>query len=122
MPAALAGLMLRLQDKGAHNIDLVTPTPHLHVIRPALEQAKAHGLRIPVVYNTNGYELVDALRTLEGLVDIYLPDLKYVSQAAAGAIAARRIILTLPGPPCWRCSASAGYCNWMGKAWPPVAC
>lgn len=79
----LAALMLRLQEKGAHNIDLVTPTPHLHVIRPALEQAKTQGLRIPVVYNTNGYELVEALRTLEGLVDIYLPDLKYVSQAAA---------------------------------------
>ena len=80
--AALAALMLHLQDLGAHNIDLVTPTPHLHVIRPALEQAKASGLHIPVIYNTNGYELVASLRSLEGLVDIYLPDLKYVSRAA----------------------------------------
>ena len=79
----LAALMLRLQDMGAHNIDLVTPTPHLHILLPALKIAKASGLTIPVVYNTNGYELVESLRSLEGLVDIYLPDLKYVSAIAA---------------------------------------
>ncbi len=81
--AELAALMLRLQGIGAHNIDLVTPTPHLHVLLCALEKAKAAGLTIPVVYNTNGYELVESLRRLEGLVDIYLPDLKYVSAVAA---------------------------------------
>lgn len=85
---ALADLMLRLQDAGAHNIDLVTPTPHLATLRPALERAKARGLAIPVVYNTNAYELVESLRMLEGLVDIYLPDLKYVSRAAAGKYSA----------------------------------
>ena len=79
----LADLMLCLQGMGAHNIDLVTPTPHLHVLLPALEKAKAAGLTIPVVYNTNGYELVESLRSLEGLVDIYLPDLKYISAVAA---------------------------------------
>lgn len=79
----LADLMLCLQGMGAHNIDLVTPTPHLHVLLPALEKAKASGLTIPVVYNTNGYELVESLRSLEGLVDIYLPDLKYISAVAA---------------------------------------
>lgn len=79
----LASLMLRLQEMGAHNIDLVTPTPHLHVLLPALKRAKEAGLAIPVVYNTNGYELVESLKRLEGLVDIYLPDLKYVSAVAA---------------------------------------
>ncbi|MEA5060347.1 MAG: radical SAM protein [Candidatus Pelethousia sp.] len=80
---ALASLMLHLQEMGAHNIDLVTPTPHLQVLLPALQLAKAQGLSIPVVYNTNGYELVESLKSLEGLVDIYLPDLKYVSAVAA---------------------------------------
>ncbi len=78
----LAGLLLRLEEMGAHNIDLVTPTPHLHVLLPALEKAKGRGLSIPVVYNTNCYELVESLKRLEGLVDIYLPDLKYVSPIA----------------------------------------
>lgn len=81
--AELSDLMLRMQEMGAHNIDLVTPTPHLAVLIPALKQARENGLSIPVVYNTNGYELVESLRRLEGLVDIYLPDLKYVSVAAA---------------------------------------
>lgn len=79
----LASLMLRLQEMGAHNIDLVTPTPHLQVLLPAVERAKSRGLSIPVVYNTNAYELVESLRQLSGLVDIYLPDLKYVSAVAA---------------------------------------
>ena len=79
---ALATLMLRLEEAGAHNIDLVTPSPHLPTLIPALQTAKAKGLSIPVVYNTNAYELVESLKQLEGLVDIYLPDLKYVSAAA----------------------------------------
>ena len=79
---SLVDLMIRLQEVGAHNIDLVTPTPHLSILLSALEKAKAAGLTIPVVYNTNGYELVESLKKLEGLVDIYLPDLKYVSSIA----------------------------------------
>ena len=79
----LAARYLDLQAQGAHNINLVTPTPHLDAIRQSLLQAKAMGLRIPVVYNTNAYELVDSLRTLEGLIDIYLPDFKYVTPALA---------------------------------------
>lgn len=79
----LAARYLDLQAQGAHNINLVTPTPHLDAIRQSLLQAKAMGLSIPVVYNTNAYELVDSLRTLEGLIDIYLPDFKYVTPALA---------------------------------------
>lgn len=74
----LAETMLKLQEKGAHNINLVTPTPHRDAIIEALRKAKDGGLRIPVVYNTSSYESVDTIRAFEGLIDIYLPDLKYV--------------------------------------------
>ena len=74
----LADTMLALQDKGAHNINLVTPTPHKDAIVAALKRAKKNGLIIPVLYNTNSYETVETIKAYEGLVDLYLPDLKYV--------------------------------------------
>ena len=74
----LAETMLKLEALGAHNINLVTPTPHRDAIVEALRLAKNDGLRIPVVYNTNAYETVDTIKAYQGLVDIYLPDLKYV--------------------------------------------
>ena len=74
----LAETMLKLQAMGAHNINLVTPTPHRDTLLPALRLAKQNGLSVPVVYNTNAYESVETVRAYEGLVDIYLPDLKYV--------------------------------------------
>ncbi len=73
----LSGVFLELQEKGAHNINLVTPTHFVPQIITALQTAKQQGLRLPVVYNTSAYEKVETLRMLEGLVDIYLPDLKY---------------------------------------------
>lgn len=79
----LADIMLRLQELGSNNINLVTPAPHVRMIVKAVPLARMRGLRIPIVYNTNAYEKVEALRLMEGLVDIYLPDLKYVSSAAA---------------------------------------
>ena len=75
----LCKIFLELQEKGACNINLVTPTHYIPQIIPALQQAKSNGLRLPVVYNTGSYEKVETLRLLEGLIDIYLPDLKYVS-------------------------------------------
>ena len=73
----LAEIMLKQQEKGVENINLVTPTSYaLHIIE-AIKIAKQKGLKIPIVYNTNGYENVETLKLLEGLVDIYLPDLKY---------------------------------------------
>ena len=75
----LAKLFLLLQDKGAHNINLVTPTHFVPQIVAALKSAKMQGLSIPIVYNTSGYENVETLRMLEGYVDVYLPDLKYYS-------------------------------------------
>ncbi len=74
----LAETMLKLQSIGAHNINLVTPTPHRDAISDALRLAKKSGLSIPVVYNTNAYETVETIRAYDGLIDIYLPDLKYV--------------------------------------------
>lgn len=79
----LANAMLRLEALGAHNINLVTPSPHTLLIVKAIEKAKKLGLGIPIVYNTNAYEKPQALRLLAGLVDIYLPDLKYKSSVAA---------------------------------------
>ena len=74
----LADIFLRLQEEGADNIELVTPTHFVPDIIHALEKIK-HRLSVPVVYNTGGYELKETLRKLDGLVDIYLPDLKYYS-------------------------------------------
>lgn len=70
---------LKLQEQGAHNINLVTATHYVPGVAQALEYARAHGLVIPVVYNTSGYETVETLRRLDGLVQIYLPDFKYYS-------------------------------------------
>ncbi len=75
----LAEVFLELQEKGANNINLVTPTHFVPQIAAALERAKTGGLSIPVVYNTGSYEKVETLRIMDGLVDIYLPDLKYAS-------------------------------------------
>jgi putative pyruvate formate lyase activating enzyme len=73
----LAGIFLGLQKRGAHNINLVSPTPYLFHVVSALEIACANGLRIPIVYNTSGYERAEVLAGLSGIVDVYLPDLKY---------------------------------------------
>ena len=73
----MAEIFFSLADQGAHNINLVTPTHFAPQIAAALQIAKNQGLSIPIVYNTSSYEHPDTLRMLEGLVDIYLPDLKY---------------------------------------------
>ena len=70
-------ICLELQNSGANNINLVTPTHYVTWLVKGLKLAKERGLTIPVVYNSSGYDSVDAIRMLEGLVDIYLPDLKY---------------------------------------------
>ena len=75
----LSDLFLELAQKGAHNINLVTPTPHLPTIIKALIKAKAAGLTIPIVYNCGGYERAESIKALDGLIDVYLPDIKYVS-------------------------------------------
>ena len=81
--SALADIMLRFEELGAHNVNFVTPTPHIKLIESAVPLARERGLTIPTVYNTNGYERAETLKRLEGLIDIYLPDLKYVSARIA---------------------------------------
>lgn len=73
----LAECMMRLQLAGANNINLVTPTPQVPMIFDAIERARNNGLRLPVVYNCGGYESIEVLKLLKGLVDIYMPDFKY---------------------------------------------
>lgn len=79
----LAGIFLELQGKKANNINLVTPTQYIPHIIKAIYIAKNRGLKIPIVYNTSGYEKVEVLEKLDGLVDIYLPDMKYFSEEPA---------------------------------------
>lgn len=79
----LTEIFLELQAKGAANINLVTPSHFIPQICLALQNARELGLSVPVVYNTSGYEEVSSLRLLDGMIDIYLPDLKYLSPEAS---------------------------------------
>lgn len=81
--SGLAERMLKLQRLGAHNINLVTPGHYLPQILAALWLSIPKGFRLPLVWNSNGYETVDALELLEGVVDVYLPDMKYVDEGPA---------------------------------------
>lgn len=84
---ALAAVFQRLEKAGAHNINLVTPTHHAHTIVRALKKYKP---RIPVIYNSSGYERVEMVDALRGLVDVYLPDMKYVDDALASRLSGVR--------------------------------
>ena len=77
-------MMIQLQEIGCHNINLVTPTHVMPNILAATRMALKKGLRIPLVYNTSGYERVDILKILDGVVDIYLPDMKYMDGIQSG--------------------------------------
>lgn len=88
--SALAARMLKLQRQGVHNINFVTPTHYLPQILAALWLAIPQGFSLPLVWNSSGYEKIDALKLLDGIVSIYLPDMKYCddsqSQAVSGAL------------------------------------
>lgn len=85
-PQRLSEIFLELQEQGAHNLNLVTAAHYLPWVVWALYKAKEKGLSIPVVYNSSGYESVESLRMLEGLVDIYLPDMKYAGEELAARL------------------------------------
>ena len=108
--ARLEEIFLELQAKGARNLNLVTATQWLPWVLPALRGARARGLSIPVVYNTGGYERAETVRALQGVVDIWLADLKYASAGLAAALSdapdycdaalpAVRQMLVQTGPP-----------------------
>ncbi|MBP7529554.1 MAG: hypothetical protein KA801_16660, partial [Syntrophorhabdaceae bacterium] len=81
--AALADVMLDLQRKGCRNINFVTPTHYIHQIVRALPLAIEKGLTVPLVYNTGGYDSQDVIGLLEGIFDIYMPDIKFMNPALA---------------------------------------
>lgn len=76
----LANIFIKQQKKKVNNINLVTPTMYAYQIIEAIKIARKKGLRIPIVYNTNGYENIETIKALDGYIDIYLPDLKYYSE------------------------------------------
>ncbi len=80
---ALSRVFFELQDQGAENINLVTPTHVMYPILLALRDAYRDGLALPLVYNTNGYDSLELIALLDGIVDIYLPDMKYMDAATA---------------------------------------
>jgi putative pyruvate formate lyase activating enzyme len=106
-----AGVFLRLAGKGVHNINLVTPTPWRALIREALDIARRGGLRIPTVWNTGGYETIEAVRSLSGDVDIWLTDLKFLSPALSAMVA---------DAPDYFEKASAAVLEMVSESGPPV--
>lgn len=79
----LAKIFIKQQEKGANNINLVTPTMYAYQIIEAIKIARGNGLNIPIIYNSNGYENADTIKALKGYIDVYLPDLKYYSDEMA---------------------------------------
>jgi putative pyruvate formate lyase activating enzyme len=79
----LAGIMLSLEARGAHNINLVTPAHYLTGAVEAIFRARDRGMRIPIVYNSSGYDSVETIEMLEGVIQVYLPDMRYSTSASA---------------------------------------
>lgn len=79
----LAEILIEQQEKGVHNVNLVSPTPYVPMIIDAIKSARENGFKLPIVYNTNGYETVETIKMLDGYVDVYLPDLKYYDDEIA---------------------------------------
>ncbi len=75
----LAKIFIKQQEKGANNINLVTPTMYVYHIIEAIKLARENGLKIPIIYNTNGYEKEETIELLNGYIDVYLPDIKYAT-------------------------------------------
>lgn len=84
----LAEVMLMLEARGCHNVNLVSPTHVASLLVPALVLAKQAGLRVPVVYNTGGYDAAQALALMDGLIDVYMPDMKYADPEVGRALSA----------------------------------
>lgn len=104
----LAAIFLRLQTQGAHNINLVTATHYAPWVTAALDEARAQGLRLPVVYNTGGYETEQTVRALAPYVDIWLTDMKYVSSALSGEYSAAPDYFAVAAPALRQMLAQAG--------------
>ncbi len=81
--AGLASVIVHLENLGCHNINFVTPEPYIPHIIEAITAARSRGLQIPVAYNSSAYVSIESLRLLEGYIDIYMPDLKFLDEAAS---------------------------------------
>jgi putative pyruvate formate lyase activating enzyme len=79
-PGALAGVFVSLEKRGAHNVNLVSPTHYSGEIAQAIAEARRQDMTIPFVYNSNGYDSVETLARMDGLIEVYMPDLKYRSE------------------------------------------
>ncbi len=110
-PQQLAQTYLRLQDQGAHNINLVTPSHYLPDVIRSLTLAKDAGLTLPIVYNCGGYETLNTLKRLEGLVDIYLPDLKYFSSYLGAQYSAAQDYFDITAPAIEEMIHQTGSCR-----------
>ena len=86
----LIKIFFELERRGVHNINLVSPTPYMPLIAAAIKEAKARGIGIPFLYNSNAYESVEALHCLTGLIDIYLPDFKYANHRIGNLLSEAR--------------------------------
>jgi len=86
VPERLADVMCALEHSGCHNVNFVTPTHFAAPLAEAILIARERGLTVPTVYNSSGYDKVETLRELEGLIDIYMPDVKFASSEAASAL------------------------------------
>lgn len=110
-PQTLAGIFLELQDAGVHNINWVSPSHQVPALVRALAFAARRGLTLPVVYNTNGYDSVETLRLLEGVVDVWMPDLKFADAAVAAEVS------DVPDYPEKARAALAEMYRQVGDAW-----
>lgn len=115
---ALAGMMLKLKRQGALNINLVSPSHVLLPILRALRIALAQGLDLPIVFNSNGYDKAEVIRRLEGIVDIYLPDLKYHGADVSKRYSGRRTTSKMPVRPCRKWPANSLGSFWTIKTSP----
>ncbi len=103
----LAAIFIDLQDRGCHNLNWVSPSHQVPQLVRALEIAAHRGLSMPVVYNSNGFDSVKVLRLLDGVVDIYMPDLKYAQPGQAAGCRRSRTIHATPAQLSQRCTASS---------------
>ena len=109
----LTQVFLDLGGQGAHNINLVSPTPYLPMVVEGVASARRDGLRLPIIHNSNGYETVEAIQLLRGTVDVYLPDLKYGPGPSPGSRSDNSLVteseVSCPSAASLRYSAAPGY-------------
>ena len=118
-PERLAQMMLELQSQGCHNINLVSPSHVVAQILAAVEIAARRGLRLPLVYNTGGFDSPEALALLDGVVDIYMPDMKYGTRRDGAALLPDpRLCGGQPGGGAGDAPPGGGSACWMREASP----